>query len=180
MDMKKLIVTMLVFAMLFVAPIASFAETTETVAVTTAQDENVANSISETYNMTVTSQEIADLHAASLGYGEISTAYGISSLSGVTVSELLGMRAAMGWGEIAATYGVKVSDVNRNTHAVENSLKNMEKENNRASNQKGLNAGNSNNSNAGGNGGGNGNGNGGGGGGGNGDGNGGGNGGGKK
>lgn len=34
MDMKKLIVTMLVFAMLFVAPIASFAETTETVAVT--------------------------------------------------------------------------------------------------------------------------------------------------
>ena len=175
--MKKLILAMLVFAMLIISPFAAFAaETEETVTVTepTAQDERVASSISETYSLAVTAQEVADLHAASLGYGEISTAYGISSLSGVTVSELLGMRAAMGWGEIAATYGVKVSDVNRNTHAVENSLKNMEKENNRASNQKGLNAGNSNNSNAGGNGGGNGNGNGGGNGGGNGDGNGGG------
>ena len=128
----------------------------ETVTAPTAQDERIASSILETYGMTVTAQEVADLHAASLGYGEISIAYGLSSLTGVTVSDLVGMTATMGWGEIAATYGVKVSDVARNPQAAQNQVKNMEKENNRNSNMNGQSNGNSNASSAGGNGGGNG------------------------
>ncbi|MDD4160294.1 MAG: hypothetical protein PHO18_05035, partial [Synergistaceae bacterium] len=99
--MKKIIVAMLVFAMLMLSSFAVFAdETEETVIVAvTAQDEKIASSISENYDMTVTAQEVADLHAASLGYGEISTAYGLSSLTGVTVSELLEMKETIGWGE---------------------------------------------------------------------------------
>ncbi len=178
MHNKKLVAILLVSTAILFTSIAAFAETTdttttetttevtttetttETTITPTAEDEKLAVVIAETYNVTVTAQEVADLHATGLGYGEISKAYGFSSLAGLTVSDVLGLRQTMGWGQVAASLGFKVSDVTRNAQAVQNAA-NKTKENTKASGQKGQNADHSSGSNSGnGNGGGNGNGNG--------------------
>ena len=174
---KKFIIALLFFSVTLVMSVAASAETTETTepeqttvtetapaettetsAVITAEDERLAGLISEKYSITVTAQEVADLHATGIGYGEISKAYGFASLSGMTASDVLAMRQTAGWGAIAKSMGIKVSDVTRNEKAIENSM-NKVKENTRTTAQNGQNA-NSGSSKNGGNSGGNGNGNG--------------------
>lgn len=98
--------------------------TTEQTTVTPrAIDQKIADAIAGAYSITVTAQEIADLHATDVGYGEISKAYGFASLSGtMTASDVLGMKETMGWGEIAASLGLKVSDVTKSDKAKQNAL----------------------------------------------------------
>ena len=79
----------------------------------------MANAITETCLIPATAQEVADMHAAGYGYGEISKAYGMASLSGKAVTEITAMRAQdIGWGEIAKTLGFKVSDVTGKQKAI--------------------------------------------------------------
>jgi uncharacterized membrane protein YgcG len=135
---KKLIVPFIVLMLL--ASMIAYAETTETSATVTEtttpstttatavqasptpQDTKLASAINKTYNTTVTAQDIAKLHAANIGYGEISKAYGFAALSGKTVSDVLGLKQTMGWGEIAKSLGVKVSDVTKSDQAAQNAM----------------------------------------------------------
>lgn len=101
----------------------------------TPQDEKLSSALAETYSITVTAQEVANLHATSIGYGEISKAYGFSSIAGISVTDVLSMKETMGWGEIASTLGVKVSDVTKSDKAVQKAMnKNTEKNTEKNSN----------------------------------------------
>lgn len=179
MKNKKLVASLLVSSVMLVTSITAFAETADTTTQTTvavsltpttttatatqtttptAEDQKLASAIAKTYNITVTAQNVANLHVTNIGYGEISKAYGFAALSGKSVSDVLGMKQTMGWGEIAKTLGVKVSAVTRSDEAVQHAV-NTTKEDGKAANHKGQNATNSSNTNsgnAGGNGGGNG------------------------
>lgn len=89
----------------------------------TAHDAELASIISSTYNITVAEQDVTSLRESGLGYGEITKAYALSSLSGTSVSDITTMRQTMGWGEIAESLGVSVSDLTRSEQVVENSFK---------------------------------------------------------
>lgn len=70
------------------------------------------------------------MHATSVGYGEISKAYGLASLSGtLTASDVLGRKETMGWGEIAASLGFKVSDVTKSDKAKQNTMNKTDEDN---------------------------------------------------
>ena len=182
---KKLLTALLVSSSMLIASATAFAETTETTTATTettnttetttttipqvtvtpkAIDQRLADAIAESYDITVTAQEIAGLHSTGIGYGEISKAYGLASLSGtMTASDVLGMKETMGWGEIASSLGVKVSDATKSDKAKQNVI-NKATEDNTTTSQEGTTSNSNNgksNGNKGGNGGGNGSGNGG-------------------
>lgn len=93
----------------------------------TAADSRLANELGTTYGVAVSAQDVAGMHSTGVGYGEISTAYGLAALSGKTVGEVMGMKQSMGWGAIAQSLGVKVSDVTKNEKAMENAVKSAEK-----------------------------------------------------
>ena len=149
MNNKKLLTALIVSSSMLIASATAFAEatdtTTETAPITTqttltstettetttpevtvtpkAIDQRLADAIVGSYSITVTAQEIADMHATGVGYGEISKAYGFASLSGtMTASDVLGMKETMGWGEIAASLGFKVSDVTKSDKAKQNAI----------------------------------------------------------
>lgn len=175
MQNKKLVATLLVSSVMFVTSITAFAETTDTTTQTivtvsqtsttptapatkatatpTAEDQKLASAIAKAYNVTVTAQDVSNLHTSGVGYGDISKAYGFAALSGKSISDVLGMKQTMGWGEIAKTLGVKVSDVTRSDQAVQHAV-NATKEGGKATSQKGQTATHSSNSHSG-NGGGN-------------------------
>lgn len=190
MKNKRIFVALLVPAVMLISSTSAFAETVDTTTqtnVTVSQtpttaaptdttttteqttvtpraiDQKLADAIAGAYSITVTAQEIADLHATDVGYGEISKAYGFASLSGTTVSDVLGMKETMGWGEIAASLGFKVSDVTKSDKAKQNAL-NKSTEGDATTSQEGTTShsnnaksnGNNGKGNAGGNGGGNG------------------------
>ena len=142
MSFKRYLIFLLALSMLLVCSIVVLAELTEPVpttdpvtdpttvpttptpAIPTAKDQQMANAITETCLIPATAQEVADMHAAGYGYGEISKAYGMASLSGKAVTEITAMRAQdIGWGEIAKTLGFKVSDVTGKQKAITNSAK---------------------------------------------------------
>ena len=137
MSFKRYLIFLLALSMLLVCSIVALAELTEPVpttdpvtdpttvpttptpAIPTAKDQQMANAITETCLIPVTAQEVADMHATGYGYGEISKAYGMASLSGKAVTEITAMRAQdIGWGEIAKTLGFKVSDVTGKQKAI--------------------------------------------------------------
>ena len=150
MSFKSFLIFLLAFSMLLVSSIVVLAEetvpttdpvtdpttdpttvpTTPTPAIPTAKDQQMATAITETCKIPATAQEVADMHAAGYGYGEISKAYGMASLSGKAVTEITAMRAQdIGWGEIAKTLGFKVSDVTGKQKAINNSAKAKANEN---------------------------------------------------
>lgn len=154
---KKIFTALLVSSSMLIASPTAFAETTETTTESTtvttqttltstetiettipqvttvtpkAIDQRLADAIVESYSVTVTAQEIADMHATGVGYGEISKAYGLASLSGtLTASDVLGMKETMGWGEIAASIGFKVSDVTKSDKAKQNTINKTDEDN---------------------------------------------------
>lgn len=85
--------------------------TTTTPVSPTPKDSEFASNLSKAYSITVTAQAVADARVTGLGYGEIDKLYGLTTLSGKPVAEIMTMRQTLGWGEIAQSLGVKVSDL---------------------------------------------------------------------
>lgn len=77
----------------------------------TPKDADFATALSNAYSNTVTAQDVANARATGLGYGEIGNLYGLSAISGTSVSDIAAMRQTQGWGEIAQALGVKLSDI---------------------------------------------------------------------
>lgn len=97
--------------------------TTTTAAVSvSAKDTELSDAIANTLGISATPQDVANMHAAGIGYGEISKAYGIAALSNTTVQNVIGMKQTMGWGKIAQSLGIKVSDVTKSEQAVQNAM----------------------------------------------------------
>lgn len=60
----------------------------------------------------VTQDEVRELRAKGMGWGEVRHAFAISRRSGQPVAEILKQRdSGMGWGAIADKYGFKLGDV---------------------------------------------------------------------
>jgi hypothetical protein len=57
----------------------------------------------------VSAEEVKDLHAQGLGYGEIGIAYALAEASGLSVDELIALhQSGQGWGKIAHDLGYQV------------------------------------------------------------------------
>src|SRR5207247_1341589 len=66
----------------------------------------------------VPEQQVSDLRAKGLGWGEVSHALGIAQKAGVPVADVMKLRdSGMGWGRIAKNYGFKMGDVASGKHA---------------------------------------------------------------